>query len=123
MTKIAAVPILDHNIQIASFLSKAYSMIWKLGLDHREFKVYTVYKMSLVVRKPVFGISDQVRHKSDCTASEDGYRLENWDIGSRGIVLCSENKNADQLRSDSAADLRLCFAYEKAGFLTTRLKS
>ena len=28
--------------------------------------------MSLVVRKPVFGVSDQVRHKPDCTATEDG---------------------------------------------------
>ena len=29
-------------------------------------------QMSLVVRKPVFGVSDQVRHKPDCTATEDG---------------------------------------------------
>ena len=28
--------------------------------------------MSLVVRKPVFGVSDQVRHKPSCTATEDG---------------------------------------------------
>ena len=27
--------------------------------------------MSLVVRKPVFGVSDQVRHKLGCTATED----------------------------------------------------
>ena len=31
------------------------------------------------------------------------------DLGSRGIVLYSENKGADQLRSCCAADLRLCF--------------
>ena len=30
------------------------------------------YTMSLVVRKPVFGVSDQVRHKPGCTAAEDG---------------------------------------------------
>ena len=29
-------------------------------------------KMSLVMRKPVFGVSDQVPHKPDCTATEDG---------------------------------------------------
>ena len=29
-------------------------------------------QMSLVVRKPVFGVSDQVRHKPGCTATEDG---------------------------------------------------
>ena len=28
--------------------------------------------LSLVVRKPVFGVSDQVRHKPVCTATEDG---------------------------------------------------
>ena len=28
--------------------------------------------MSLFVRKPVFGVSDQVRHKPGCTATEDG---------------------------------------------------
>ena len=28
--------------------------------------------MSLVVRKPVFGVSDQVQHKPGCTAKEDG---------------------------------------------------
>ena len=29
-------------------------------------------KMSLVVRKPVFGVSDQIRHKQGCKATEDG---------------------------------------------------
>ena len=29
-------------------------------------------KLSLVLRKPVFGVSDQVRHKPGCTATEDG---------------------------------------------------
>ena len=29
------------------------------------------HKMSLVVRKPVVGVSDQVRHKPGCTATED----------------------------------------------------
>ena len=43
--------------------------------------------MNLVVRKPVFGVSDQVRHKPGCTATEDGWRLEISDLGSRGIVL------------------------------------
>ena len=28
--------------------------------------------MGLVVRKPVFGVSDLVRHKPGCTATEDG---------------------------------------------------
>ena len=43
--------------------------------------------MSLVVRKRVFGVSDQVPHKPGCTATEDGQRLEISDLGSRWIVL------------------------------------
>ena len=30
------------------------------------------YHLSLVVRKPVFGVSDQVRHKPGCTVIQDG---------------------------------------------------
>ena len=32
--------------------------------------------MSRIRRKPVFGISDHVRHIAGCTATEDGYRHE-----------------------------------------------
>ena len=48
--------------------------------------------MSLVVRKPVFRVSDQVQHKLDCTATEDGERLEISDLSSRGIVLSVQRK-------------------------------
>ena len=44
-------------------------------------------KMSRSVRKPVFVVSDQVRHKPGCAATEDGKKLEFSDLGSRGIVL------------------------------------
>ena len=43
--------------------------------------------LSLIVRKPVLGVCDQVRHKPGCTTTEDDYRLEILDLGSRGIVL------------------------------------
>ena len=33
-------------------------------------------QLSLVVRKPVFGVSDLVRHKPGCAATEDDWRLE-----------------------------------------------
>ena len=46
-----------------------------------------LYSMSLVVRKPVFGVSEQVPHKPGCTATEDVKRPEISDLGSRGIVL------------------------------------
>ena len=31
-----------------------------------------IMHLSLVVRKPVFGVSDLVQHKPGCTATEDG---------------------------------------------------
>ena len=58
----------------------------------------------------MFGVSGQVRHKLVCTTTEDGFRLEISDLGSRGIVQynpCTKNKGADQL--NHAADLQLCF--------------
>ena len=44
-------------------------------------------------------VSDQVRRKPGCTATEDGWRLEISNLGSFGFryYLCSENKGADQL--------------------------
>ena len=54
--------------------------------------------MSCIMRKPVFGVSNQVRHKSGCTAIEDGLRLEILDLERRIYYLCSENKGADQLQ-------------------------
>ena len=52
-----------------------------------QLKKQAKHEMSLVVRKTVFRVSDQVKHKPDCTAKEDGYRLEISYLGSRGIVL------------------------------------
>ena len=55
--------------------------------------------MSHIRRKPVFVVSNQVRHIPGCTAKEDGLRLE---IAVSEKVeelyyLCSENKGVDQL--------------------------
>ena len=38
------------------------------------------------MRKLVFGVSDQVRHKPSRATTEGGYRLEMYGIDSRGIV-------------------------------------
>ena len=43
--------------------------------------------MSRIKRKPVFGDLDQVKHKLVCMATEDGYKLESFDLGSRWIGL------------------------------------
>ena len=75
------------------------------------------------MRKPVFGVSDLIRHKPGLAATEGGtgfkFRIKELE----GLYnLCSENKGADQLRSYRKADLRLCFRIkQKAGFLTTWL--
>ena len=67
----------DHIAQV--FIHQCYRniLVQKLSQGH----------MSLVVRKQVFRVSDQVRHKPGCTATEDGYKLEIMDLESRGIVL------------------------------------
>ena len=61
------------------------------------------------MRKPVFGVYDLVGHKLGCSVTANDWRIENSDLGREGIVLCSENKGADQLRGYREADLRLYF--------------
>ena len=64
------------------------------------------------MRKPVFQVSEQVRHMPGYTAKEDGKRLVISDLGSR---IWSEYKGADQLRSKAACtdDLHLSFRISK----------
>ena len=66
------------------------------------------------MRKPVFGYSDQVQHKLDCTTRGDGSASSissmKFQIKKEETLysLCSENKGAD---------LHLCFTYANSGFL------
>ena len=55
-------------------------------------------EMSLVTRKPVFWVFDQVRLKPACTAPEARWRLEISDIETRSMILPRQrnNKGADQ---------------------------
>ena len=75
------------------------------------------------MRKPVFGVSDQVRHKPGRTVQKmaRGLKFRIWKV--KGLYYpCSENKGADQLRRYREADLRLCFCIcKKAAFLTMQL--
>ena len=74
-------------------------------------------QMSLFVRKPVFGVSDQVRHKLGCTATENDQRLEISNFGSRGIsISVCENKDADQLRGYPKLIFVFVFAYANTWF-------
>ena len=56
-------------------------------ITNNETITQVLHHLSLVVRNPVFGVSDQIRQKPDCTIKEDGYMLEISGIESRGIVL------------------------------------
>ena len=51
-----------------------------------------------------------------CIATGDGKMLGISDLGSRGFVLSSEIKGADQLYGYRAADLRFCFCLCKSRF-------
>ena len=53
---------------------------------------HNVAHMSLVTRKPVFGVSDNVRLKPACSATETSYSLEILDLASIGIILSSEQQ-------------------------------
>ena len=62
------------------------------------------------MRKPVFRVFDQVRHKRAAQPQEMARGLKFWIKVVEGLYyLYSENKDADQLRGYCEADLRLCF--------------
>ena len=67
---------------------KQPSVLIPLSLTLKESTfTHGMVDMTHVARKPLFGISDQVQHKLDCTAAEDGFRLKLLDLESRGFVL------------------------------------
>ena len=75
--------------------------------------------MSLVLRKPVFGVFDQARHKQGCAVTQKIARGLEFRISEvEGLKYpCSENKGADQLcgyrttdqRRNRTTDQRRCF--------------
>ena len=77
----------------------------------------SAFYMSCLMTKPVFGVSDQVRHEPGCATTLDGRRLEISDKEVEGLYyLCSEN--VDQLRSSNrTANLHM----QKAGSFMTWL--
>ena len=56
----------------------------EIGLGHTGWG--TQVEMSHIMRKPVFGVFDQVGYKGDCSTTEDGKRLEILDFRSSWIV-------------------------------------
>ena len=50
------------------------------------------------MRKPVFGVCDQVRHKPACSATQISYRLEISAIARRGIILSRQRTTKALIR-------------------------
>ena len=66
--------------------------------------------MSLVLRKPVFGVFDKADINQAVQLLKMARGLKFRIYEAEGLYYpCSENKGADQLRSYCKADLRLCF--------------
>ena len=79
------VPGLDNDTPLHDAVSNGKIECVKL-LISRGASLSARY-LSLVVRKPIFVVSDPVTHKPGCTATEDSKRLEISYLGTRGIVL------------------------------------
>ena len=58
---------------------------------------------SHVTRKPVFGVCDQLRHKTACSADETSYDLQISAIASRGIILSRQRTTKAQIRPRACA--------------------
>ena len=70
-----------------------------------------------IVRKPVFGVSDQVCHNRAVQSLNMARGLKFWIQKVEGFFFPrSENKGADQLRDYREADLLLCFRMYKNPF-------
>ena len=61
--------------------------------------------LNLVVRKTVFGVSDQVSQRDPHVYNQ----VRKYSEVEGLYYACSENKGTDQLRSHCEADLRHCF--------------
>ena len=65
----------------------------KMNICHKKpWLLNFTSEIELCREKTNILVSDQVRHKPGCTATEDGQRLEISDLESRGIVLSMQRK-------------------------------
>ena len=75
-------PVVILKVMVTDFMCVGVSIIYI-----KQVIPMIQSNLSLVVRKPVFGASDQIGHKPSCTATEDSLRLEISDLESKGIGL------------------------------------
>ena len=80
----------------------------------RETGRDNAFNLRCVARKPVFGVSDQVRQKQAVQRQKMARGLKFRIEKAEGLYYLNiENKAADQLCSFCAADLLLCFHVSK----------
>ena len=73
------------------------------------------------MRKPVFGVSDQVPHNRAVQPRKMYSGLKFCILEVEGLYYpCSENKGTDQLRGYRKTDLRLCFGVCKKPVFSCR---
>ena len=87
----------------------------------RPAGVHYIIIMGLVARKPVFGVSDKVRFKPACSATETSQKVEISLVASLDLALSktrANNKGADQ----TARMVCACVVRKppKTGFLASR---
>ena len=77
-----------------------------------------LYNMSHITRKPVFRVSDQLRLKPACSATEYSYSLEILKSDRRGIILSRQRttKVLIRLRKCAGWSAPLLFAHAKNRF-------
>ena len=79
----------NHTIFNLASTIKKVGWKWKITeRTHLAFhKQNMTFYISLVTRKPVFGVGNQVWHKPACAATEASRRLAILDIETRDIIL------------------------------------
>ena len=108
---------LSYLITLINYMHHMSLVYVHVFLFHSIHNCHVIH-LSLVVRKPVFRVSDQVRHKPVCAATEDGLRLQISDLGSRGIVLSVERKALISFVVTAKLICIFVFAYAKKPVLS-----
>ena len=62
------------------------------SMRQNKYQEYLVILEPRCEKNGLRGFPDQLRQKPDCTATEDGWRLEISDLGRRGIILFVKRK-------------------------------
>ena len=76
---------------------------WEIGISKQCRPRSVGSNMRLIMRKPVFGVSDQVRLKPACSATEASQSLEISAIASRGIILSRQRTTKALIRLHGCA--------------------